>query len=131
MVKVFKNIPEAPESNAGDNFHVLWTIKKSFDLLNFNDEGLKAITIEGIFRGNKLDPTGEQLLGVDIAEYFGGDGVENPNKVVISQLKYSSRRENDNWTFSKIYTGKKGKKDGSIIHRLAQTYKVYLKNYGF
>lgn len=131
MVKVLKNIPEAPESNAGDNFHVLWTIKKSFDLLNFDDEGLKAITVEGVFRGNKLDPTGEQLLGVDITEYFGGDRLENPNKVIISQLKYSSRRENENWTFSKIYTGKKGNKDGSIIHRLAKTYKVYLKNYCF
>ncbi len=125
-----KNIPEAPESNAGDNFHVLWTIKKSFELLNFEDDGLKAITVEGIFEGSKLDPSGSNLLGVDIAEYFGADNFREANKVVVSQLKYSTRRIDENWTFSKIYTGKKGNTDGSIVHRLAQIYKVLITAYG-
>lgn len=128
-----KTISEAPESNAGDDFHVLWTIKKSFDLLNFEDEGLKAITIEGIDPKNalKLDPFGNQLLGVDIAEYFGGENFNDANKVVVSQLKYSTRRIRENLTFSKLYRGKKSDStDGSILHRLSQIFKIFLDEYG-
>ena len=126
-------ISEAPESNAGDNFHVLWTIKKSFELLNFEDNGLKAITIEGIDPLNpiKSDPLGNQLLGVDIVEYYGGEHFNEARKIVISQLKYSTRHASKNWTFSSLYKGKKSNStDGSILHRLAQIYKSFLKEYG-
>lgn len=128
-----KKISEAPESNAGDDYHVLWTIKKSFDLLNFKENGLKAITIEGIDpkNANTIDPNGDKLLGVDIAEYFGGENFESANKVLVSQLKYSTRRASVNWTFAKLSQGKKsGSFDGSIIHRLAQIFKTFLINYG-
>ncbi|WP_319232043.1 NACHT domain-containing protein [Draconibacterium orientale] len=125
-----KHIPDAPVSNAGDNFHVLWTIKRSFELLNFEEKGLKAITVEGIFNGRNIDPSGDQLLGVDIAEYYGGTEIHDSHKIIISQLKYSTRNEDKNWTFYQIYTGKKGGADGSIIHRLAQTYKVFVNRYG-
>lgn len=128
-----KSISEAPESNAGDNFHVLWTVKKSFDLLNFHEDGLKAITIEGIAPKNrlKLDPFGNQLLGVDIAEYFGGEDFNDAKKIVVSQLKYSTRRINKDWTFSELYKGKKSKStDGSTLHRLSQIYKTFLDRFG-
>jgi len=128
-----RSIPEAAESNAGDDFHVIWTVKKSFDLLNFDDKGLKAITLEGIDPKNesKLDPFGDQLLGVDIAEYFGGENFAEAEKVVVSQLKFSTRKVNDNWIFSELYKGKKSRsKDGSVFHRLAQIYKIFLDEYG-
>ncbi len=128
-----KQISEAPESNAGDDFHVLWTIRKTFDLLNFQEDGLKAITIEGIDPKNalKIDPYGNKLLGVDIAEYFGSEDFIDAEKVIVSQLKYSTRRVNDNWTFSKLYSGKKsGSTDGSVIHRLSQIYKTFLDEFG-
>ena len=44
----FKTIPDADLSSAGDDFHLLWAIKKSLDLLNFDDDGLKAVIIEGV-----------------------------------------------------------------------------------
>lgn len=131
-VNISKRIPEAPESNAGDDFHVLWTMKKSFDLLNFDEDGLKAITIEGVDQNtNKLDPSGSKFLGVDITEYFGGDSFISAKKVVVTQLKYSTRRIAENWTISKLYSGKKkGSFDGSIIHRLAQIFETFLDEYG-
>lgn len=128
-----KTISEAPESSAGDNFHVLWTVKKSFELLNFDDDKLKAITIEGIdpINSKKLDPSGDKLLGVDITEYFGGENFSEAKKVVVSQLKYSTRRVDENWTFSKLYKGKKsGSTDGSVFHRLSQIYITFLEEYG-
>lgn len=133
MNKLHNTIPEAPESNAGDDFHVLWTIRKSFGLLNFDKGGLKAITIEGIEPKTKLkiDPYGNKLLGVDIAEYYGGTDFNSATKVVVSQLKYSTRRINDNWTFSGLYKGKRSSsKDGSVFHRMGSIYKAFLDEYG-
>jgi hypothetical protein len=126
-----KQISEAPESSAGDDFHVLWTMKKSFELLNFDDDGLKAITVEGVVaQDNELDSDGSQFLGVDIAEYYGGENFRDAKEVTISQLKYSTRRVGENWTFAKLYEGKKTGFKGSIIHRLAQAFKIYLVEFG-
>ncbi|WP_067150180.1 AAA family ATPase [Pseudotamlana agarivorans] len=126
-----KRIPDADLSSAGDDFHILWAIKKSLDLLNFDEKGLKAVTIEGVEENasKKLDPTGEKFLGIDLTEYYGGIDFETANSVIISQLKYSTRRANESLTYSKLYNGKKSKK-GSIIHRLATTFKVFLDEYG-
>ncbi|MDA3799870.1 MAG: ATP-binding protein [Kiritimatiellae bacterium] len=127
-----KTISEAPESNAGDDFHVLWTIRKSFNLLNFEDDGLKSIVVEGITPkdAKKIDPSGAKLLGVDITEYFGGHNFNTAKKIVISQLKYSTRRTTQNITFSELYKGKKqGSTDGSMIHRLAEIYQTFATEY--
>jgi hypothetical protein len=128
-----KTISEAPESNAGDDFHVLWTLKRSFELLNFDDNGLKALYIEGVEQNlaTKIDPTGEKFLGVDLLEYYGGEKFNEARKIIISQLKYSTRRINQNIIFSELYKGKKsGSSDGSIIHRLATIYKTFVDEFG-
>jgi len=44
MDKKERIISDAPESNAGDDFHVLWSIRKSLELLNTDDSALKAIS---------------------------------------------------------------------------------------
>lgn len=108
----YKTIPDADLSSAGDDFHILWAIKKSLDLLNFDEKGLKAVTIEGVEKNasQKLDPTGEKFLGIDLTEYYGGVDFETANLVVISQLKYSTRRANENYTYSKLYKGKESKR---------------------
>lgn len=132
-MKEVKTISEAAESNAGDDFHVLWTLKKSLDLLNFEDMGLKAIYVEGVERklSSKIDTTGEKLLGVDLIEYYGGESFTEARKVVISQLKYSTRRIDQNLSFSELYKGKKSDStEGSIINRLASIYKTLTDEFG-
>lgn len=128
-----KAVPDADLSSAGDDFHILWTIKKSLELLNFNNGGLKAITIEGVEENlsKKVDPYGEKLLGIDLTEYFGGTDFAGAESVIISQLKYSTRRADEKFTYSKLYEGKKSKSyDGSIIHRLASIFKTFLDEFG-
>lgn len=128
-----KMTPDAELSNAGDDFHILWTIKKSLELLNFDNDGLKSLVIEGVEHklSNKLDPTGEKFLGVDLTEYYGGTNFNTAHSVVISQLKYSTRRANENFTFSKLYEGKKSKSfDGSIIHRFATIFQQFQSEFG-
>ena len=128
-----KTIPDADLSNAGDDFHVLWTMKKSFDLLNFDEDGLKAIYIEGVENAmsESIDPTGTKLLGIDLSEYYGSDEFIDADKVVISQLKYSTREADKNYTFSELYKSKKtDTTDSSLIHRLASIFKTFLDKYG-
>ena len=94
----FTQIPDADLSSAGDDFHVLWAMKKTFELLSFDDNSLKLIYIEGIEKelAKIKDPTGEKLLGVDLTEYYGSEEFEKTSKVIISQLKYSTLRANEN-----------------------------------
>lgn len=128
-----KTIPDADLSSAGDDFHILWTIKKSLELLNFEKSSLKAITIEGFEKNlsKKIDSSGEKFLGIDLTQYCGGNDFESAESIVISQLKYSTRRANENFSFSKLYEGKKTSSfDGSIIHRLATIFKTFLDEFG-
>ncbi|OCW92678.1 hypothetical protein A9168_14980 [Macellibacteroides sp. HH-ZS] len=134
MDKKGRVISDAPESNAGDDFHVLWSIRKSLELLNTDDSALKAITLEGVLPSEaiKLDPTGFLFLGVDITEYLGGENFQDANSVIFSQLKYSTRNVGTNWTISSISKGNKSKEDsfsGSIIHRLSCVFSTYLNAY--
>lgn len=129
----YKTIPDADLSSAGDDFHILWAIKKSLELLNFDNSNLKAVTIEGFEKNvsRKIDPSGEKFLGIDLTEYCGGNDFKSAELIVISQLKYSTRRSNENFTFSKLYEGKKvNSNDGSIIHRLATIFKTFLDEFG-
>ncbi|GAA5098112.1 hypothetical protein GCM10023210_33950 [Chryseobacterium ginsengisoli] len=128
-----KTISDADLSSAGDDFHILWTIKKSLELLNFNNQSLKAITIEGFEKNlsKTIDPFGEKFLGIDLTEYFGGSDFESADSITISQLKYSTRRVEENFTFSKLYEGKKSNSyEGSIIHRLATIFKTFIDQFG-
>ncbi|SFB91135.1 hypothetical protein SAMN04489722_101241 [Algibacter lectus] len=133
LKKTRKTIPDADLSSAGDDFHILWTIKKCLELLNFDSNGLKVVSIEGVDKSlsSKMDPYGEKLLGIDLVEYYGGESFLDANKIIISQLKYSTRRADENWTFSSLYKGKKSSSyRGSIIHRFASIYKTFVEEFG-
>lgn len=137
MLKKMKSnqTPDAPESNAGDDFHILWGVRKSLELLNIDSFGLKAVTIEGINSKESriIDPTGSKLLGIDIAEYFGGENFLTAQSIIFSQLKYSTRNANSNWTINSISKANKKKGDafsGSIIHRLASIYITHANEHG-
>ncbi len=128
-----KKVSDADLSSAGDDFHVKWAIKKSLELLNFDERGLKAVCLEGIENNDalSLDPTGEKFLGIDLCEYYGGKDFETAHTIVISQIKYSTRRINEPFTYSELYEGKKsGSYKGSIIDRLASILKPFLEKYG-
>ena len=127
-----KKINDAAESNAGDDFHILWSVRKCLELLNFEENGLKALTIEGLDNDDNkiIDESGELLLGVDICEYYGGDKIDSATKVIVSQLKYSTRRANTEWTTSRITTDSKGRSTGSIIGRLSIFFHGFLNEFG-
>lgn len=116
--------PDAAESSAGDDFHILWAIQKSLKLINFEKEGLKAIAIENLSKEDLsyFDSSGGMSLGVDLTEYYGGLNFNEAEKVIVSQLKYSTRTPTKDWTAARICTSSKGNSEGSIINRLALFY---------
>ena len=127
--KNYTSIPEAHESNAGDDFHVLWAAKKSLELLNFERDGLKKLTIEGPAEST-IDSTGRSLLSIDLGEYYGGEDFGEATEVVFSQLKYSTRNDSLNYTLGRLCKGKKAGHAGSIINRFGDTFKTYWCEYG-
>ena len=126
-----KTISDAFESNAGDDFHILWAARKALTLIA-PKTNLKALAVEGPGKdeAEEVDRSGGKLLSIDVAEYYGSRKFTECEKVIFSQLKYSTRRSKETWTASRICQGKKSGSKGSIIERLADTFSAYIKKYG-
>lgn len=125
-----RSLTGARESNAGDDFHLVWAAKKALALLEPNTD-FKALCVEGPSPQDAKDfeLDSNDLLSIDIAEYYGAKAFEEASKVIFSQLKYSTRMGNEAWTLAKLCTPGNKKKDNSIIRRLAQTYNGFIKRY--
>jgi hypothetical protein len=114
--------PGAIESNAGDDYHILWACRRALRLLE-PDSGLSLVRVEGVSRDDEaatVDP--DAFLGVDLTEYYGGVSIANSTRVVFSQLKYSQRHPDRSWTAARLCENPKGVRDRSIIARLAQAF---------
>ncbi|MCL6558167.1 MAG: hypothetical protein K6U74_05065 [Firmicutes bacterium] len=125
-MKDFKKVSGARESSAGDDFHLLWAARKALSLLEPNTR-LKALGIEGPDKEEAefLGPDGGKLLAVDLAEYFGGECFNTADNVVLSQLKYSTRNPEKEWTAARLCEGKDSTGRGSVIRRLADAFERY------
>lgn len=123
--------PDARESNAGDDFHLLWAARKAVRMLAPRAE-LVALRVEGPepAEANVVDPDGDLLLGIDVTEYFGGKEFKNASRIIHSQLKYSTRHPQSRWTSAGLLRGKRDKHTGSVIHRLAQVFRAHLNEFG-
>ncbi|MCL1474433.1 hypothetical protein [Argonema antarcticum] len=119
----------ARESNAGDEFHILWAARRAVRLLDPKSE-LYKVMMEGVSAVDAESPEdGKALfLGVDLSEYYGGEDFSTATRVIASQLKYSTRHHTQAWTASRLCVIRK-KGQASVIRRLADIYKGFvLKN---
>lgn len=117
-----KNNAGAIASNAGDDFHLIWACKKLLDILNPNSE-MTAISVEGpTWADSVLISEEEALYSIDLAEYYCGTNFEEANRVVFSQLKYSTYQMDKPWTAAALCAKTSKTKNNSIIRRLADTY---------
>lgn len=120
----------ARESNAGDDFHVLWAARRALRLLD-RLSGLQRIAVEGVTPLEEVDSDDEGFLGVDLTEYLGGDSFPEADRVVTTQLKYSTRNPNRAWTASRITSGgSRSAKGASVVKRLADVYKTFSVKHG-
>jgi hypothetical protein len=118
-----RSLSGARESNAGDDFHVVWAARRAVHLLN-PQSGLKKVFVEKLSTEDESLADGDRdlLLGVDISEYFGGDTFASADRVDVSQLKYSTRHESRAWTASRLNQINRG---ASVIRRLAEIYQGF------
>jgi hypothetical protein len=110
----------ARESSAGDEFHVLWAVRRVLALLD-PASGLERVVMEDL---TPVPPEGvdpELLLAADLTEFYGGPDLSSASRVVVSQLKYSHRHPDRRWTAARLAApssrGGKG-----VIARLADLY---------
>ncbi len=110
----------ARESSAGDEFHVLWAVRRTLGLLD-PDSALERIVMEDL---TPVPPDGvapELLLGVDLTEFYGGIDPISAERIVVSQLKYSHRHPDRSWTAARLaQVGSRGQK--GVLARLADIY---------
>lgn len=118
--------PGARESGAGDQFHVLWAARKAVALLSHSE--LRRVVVEGLTPLDEAVADPRELLGVDLSEYFGGESFETASKVVLSQLKYSSRNPTTAWTGARL--ARPARKGGaSVVRRLGDQLATFLRNH--
>ena len=106
-------------SNTGDDFHELWAVRQAIRLLS-NDDGLEAITVEGLVLRDEADASRDAWDGVDCAQYFGGRNSTDAERIQIEQLKYSAANPGRRWTIARLVSGGRGR---SVVARLAKAWK--------
>lgn len=117
------------DSNAGHDFHVLWATRKVITMLSPNSP-LKCVKMEGVhqYDTSKLSPDEDHFLAADLTEYYGGEHFAEASQIVISQLKYSTRHENKEWTLGRLKERSSSTTNDSVIQRLAASYTDLLAN---
>lgn len=110
----------ARESSAGDEFHYLWATQRALALLDESSR-LQLVRIEGFSPSEPVSESADLLLGADVVEYYGGRELATAEQVVVSQLKYSTRHPDRQWTAARLC--KASRRGGaSVIVRLSQLY---------
>ncbi|MFQ3247711.1 MAG: hypothetical protein ACI9SP_004370 [Arenicella sp.] len=116
----------ARASNTGDDFHEWWALRKALRLIHPNTQ-LSAITVEGV--NVETNSRGDRGAwdAVDCCHYYGGITIEESERIVVEQLKYSSASPQKNWTVSDFTatTSKNSKK--SLVSGLAKSFTRILK----
>jgi hypothetical protein len=88
-------------SRAGDQFHYLWAARRCLGLLS-PTSGLVAVTIEGASPSEipSEEPIEEGEEVIDVAEYYGSEEFTRATAIRYIQLKHSTLRTTDPWTWS-------------------------------
>ena len=73
--------PCARESNAGDDFHLLWAARRAVRLLD-PAGGLKRVLVEKVSPRDEppLASSPDYFLGVDLSEYYDGEDFQNATR---------------------------------------------------
>ena len=106
-------------SNTGDVFHELWAARQAIRLLS-NEDGLEAITVEGLVLRDEAGASPDGWDGVDCGQCFGGRDPTVAERVRIEQLKYSAANPGMPWTIARLVSGGRSR---SVVARLAKAWK--------
>lgn len=82
--------------------------------------------MEGVTPLERVDSEDDGFLGVDLTEYFGGNNLAEADRVVTTQLKYSTRHPGQAWTDARL----RERGSSSVLRRLANVYKTFADEHG-
>ena len=99
---------------------MLWAARRALWLLNPRSD-LQRVVMEGVTPLEEVDSEDEGLLGVDLTEYFEGSNFPEAERVVTTQLKYSTRHPEQEWTDARL----RERGSSSVLRRLANIYKTF------
>lgn len=111
----------ARPSNAGDEFHELWALRRALALLD-HESPLRAVAVEGLRREDEAGTDPAIWEGVDCTFYFGGDTLATATRIEIEQLKYSTADPGKAWTVARLCEATNKKQDNAAIARLATAF---------
>lgn len=117
----------ARESNAGHEFHVLWTARRCLATIAPSSD-LRVVKPEGV-EPTDADDSDERFLGADTTEYFGGETARMASRISICQLKYSVTHPNRAWTVGRLTTSTSKRKNNSVVARMCQAFNGIVDDY--
>ena len=118
----------ARESNAGDEFHLLWGVSLCLGMIR-PDPPLQRVVIEDVSPIDRFGSSERSFLAADITEYYGGSHFGEATEVVVSQLKYSYRNPQQRWTAARL--APKGKaREKTILGKFVDAYSEYRRQHG-
>ncbi|TAK50650.1 MAG: hypothetical protein EPO27_03905 [Betaproteobacteria bacterium] len=108
-------------SNAGDQFHELWTLLQILKLLNVGTD-LGAVSVEGVRTEPPSGDAGPTWDGVDVALYYGAPSLEKADRVEFAQLKYSSANPHTTWSVARLTYSTAKAANNSAVRKLADAF---------
>lgn len=118
----------ARESNAGDEFHVLWGVRLCLEMIR-PDSPLQRVVMEGVSPNDRSGASHRAFLAADITEYHGGENFADATKVIVSQLRYSHRNPSDNWTPAQL-APKRQHREQTTLGKLIDVFLGLCAQYG-
>jgi len=111
------------EAVTGYRFQFLWTARRCLSMLR-HDSPVTQVVVEGLHPDDEMNfgRGPETFLGIDVAEYHGGNRIETANKVILSQLKCGISHPDRKWTVARLCRRKGNSLKSSVIGRLASAF---------
>lgn len=100
-LSAFPDLPGARESNAGDDFHILWALSRCLKLIDPASD-LSMVVIEDVSPIDRAGAAPRDFLTADVTQYYGGESFGSAQRVEIAQLKYSHRHPDIAWTAARL-----------------------------
>lgn len=107
----------ARASNAGDDFHETWALRKALELLDPRSDLVK-LTVEGV----DAPSNNRRWDGVDCALYYGKKENGPFDHVNLVQLRYSVATPNKRWTKGQFMKNSSKRSNNSLARRLAAAF---------
>lgn len=122
-------MPDATPSNAGDRYHFVYVARRMLDMLP-PDSNLTLIQMENLSPADQqLANHPDELLGVDVTEYYDGESFAVASLIEITQVKFSPTHPNETWTLNRLSRNKQSSRSTelpgtSVLRKLANLFVV-------